>query len=79
MADDESVLATFYSQARGIKFYGTPSVGGHFLCELEPSNPHDDNCIALVMPPLTLGHLAREAALHLAPLLRSGLSVRALG
>jgi hypothetical protein len=72
-------LASFTSEARGIEFYNMPtsfiSVGGHFYCLLEPSNPWDTNSISLQMcssPPMVLGHMAREASAHLAPLLRAG-------
>lgn len=68
------VLATFFSQARGILFYGCDSRAGlTFRCVLEPWNVHDHNCIALMVTPARmLGHLAREAAQVLAPLLRAG-------
>ena len=74
-------LASFSSQARGIKFYDVSTssirVGTSLLFYLEPSNPYDSDCVAVWMcgSPRTkmLGHLARETACHLAPLLRSGL------
>ena len=70
-------LASFTSQARGIKFYDVSAsrfvVGRKFYCQLEPSNAYDSNCIALwVDSHCMLGHLAREAANCLAPLLRQG-------
>ena len=71
-------LASFSSQARGIKFYSVPTesirVGDLLDCRLEPTNPKDSNCIALWLssPSLMLGHLVREAACYLAPLLRDG-------
>ena len=75
-------LASFYSQVRGIKFYdvsaNSTSVGTRLTFHLEPSNPRDGDCIAVWMRSpraAMLGHLAREAACHLAPLLRSGLVV----
>ena len=44
-----------------------------FSCELEPRNARDENSIVLkCCPTATLGHLAREASVHLAPLLRRG-------
>ena len=75
----ELPLASFCCQARGIMFYDTPLsmvLPGTSLCvQLEPSNPHDANCISLWLSShsLKLGHLAREAAVYLAPLLRNGL------
>ena len=77
-------LASFSSQARGIKFYGVSTtsirVGESLDLRLDPSNHHDGNCVALWLTrswssPTMLGNLAREAAFHLAPLMRSGLSV----
>ena len=70
-----AVLAEFLSEARGIMFYSVPhpAVGLHFSCYLEGANPHDVNAIRLVAAPYAvLGHLAREAAQYLAPLLRDG-------
>jgi hypothetical protein len=68
-------LASFQSQARGIKFYGVPTthvyVGLPFACRLDAFNPFDANAISLTVGShLVLGHLAREAAFYLAPLLR---------
>ena len=67
-------LAEVSSQARGIMFYGTTSYPGlAFRCYLEPGNPFDYNCVALIAGMhAKLGHLARETAQHLAPLLRTG-------
>ena len=72
-----SILASFSSQARGIKFYDVPTyeigVGDQFVCQLEPWNPKDADCIALrTSPTRMLGHLAREASAYLASLLRDG-------
>lgn len=77
-------LASISSQARGIKFYDIPTnsihVGTSLLFLLEPSNPWDANCIAVwtctkaaSLATRKLGHLARETACKLAPLLHSGL------
>ena len=77
-------LASFSSQARVIKFYDVSTnsihVGDSLVLYLEPSNLWDSNCIAVWMrsPHKMLGHLAREAACDLAPLLRSGLSASGL-
>ena len=74
-------LASFSSQARGIKFYDVSTssicVGDRLELRLEPTNEWDSDCIALWLscsPPKMLGHLALEAAKQLAPLLRSGFS-----
>ena len=55
-------------------FYGaSATVGQHLRCCLNPSNPFDTDAVSLfVGPHQRLGHLAREAAHHLAPLLRAG-------
>ena len=69
-----STLVDFVSQARGISFYGdSTSVGQHFTCYVEPHNRFDLNCVALMMTSghWKLGHLARESAQFLAPLLRA--------
>lgn len=74
-------LASFVSQARGIKFYGVSTsevIPGMLLhCCLEPTNPYDGNSVALVVGPgssgsTVLGHLVREDSQCLAPLLRKG-------
>ena len=46
-----TTLATFNSEARGIKFYGASSVfvGQHLRCMLEPSNLFDSNAVALFL------------------------------
>ena len=75
-------LASFSSQARGIKFYdvstGSICVGDRLELRLEPTNEWDSDCIALWLsccsPPKMLGQLALEAARQIAPLLRSGFS-----
>ena len=78
MAAATYLLASFECEARGIKFYDVPtsavSIGQSFQCELEPLNSYDSNCIALSMVSSNskLGHLAREAAVYLAPLMREG-------
>ena len=74
-------LASFSCQARGIKFYEVSTsdinVGDHLQLILEPENPWDSNCIAIMMSYSSssqrkLGHLAREASCHLAPLISAG-------
>ena len=73
-----SALAAFSSQAREIKFYNVPTgmiqVGDSLYCRLEPTNRYHSNCVALWLssPSMMLGHVAGEAACHLAPLLRCG-------
>ena len=74
-------LCQFRSQARGIRFYDVPMssvcLGVTFSCELEPTNHYDYNCIALMVGSASkLGHLAREDACVLAPLLREGFEAR---
>ena len=70
------VLATFSTQARGIKFYRVSTesivVGGLFTCHMEPFKDPDAICLRMSSPPRMLGHIARETAAHLAPLLRVG-------
>ena len=72
-------LASFSSQVRGIKFYDFSSSSAYMetylTFDLEPSNPQDANCVAVRTrgSRAMLGHLARETACYLAPLLRTGL------
>ena len=76
-----TLLATVNSVVRGVHFYDVTassiSVGSRVALQLEPTNPYDSNCIAvflrLSMFTDMVGHLAREDAHYLAPLLRSGL------
>lgn len=73
------ILAAFQCQARGIKFYDVPSesvrCGLDINCRLEPGNLHDSSCVALVLKDSKmLGHLAKEVAQYLAPLLRKGVT-----
>ncbi len=76
------LLATFFSTVRGIRFYDVSSnsisAGMSAVLQLEPTNPHDSSCVAVYVrssPFRTkLGHLARDTAALLAPLMRSGLS-----
>ena len=55
-------LASFSSQARAVMFYDVYTswvqAGQPLTVQLEPSNPHDGNSIAL------WGHLAREASVQ---------------
>ena len=55
-------------------FYDAFAFAGQaFSCSLEPDNPYEVNCVALMLPGYKMfGHLAREAAQFLAPLLRAG-------
>ena len=73
-------LASFTSEARGIKFYdailSSVYIGQSLQCKLEPLNQYDVNCVAVFLATVSgqsmLGHLAREDASYLAPLLREG-------
>ena len=69
------MLATFLSEAKGIRFYDVPlaNVGLRFCCELEPFNAKDHNSVCLKCARFRmLGHLAKEASDFIAPLLKSG-------
>ena len=73
-------MASFGSEARGVMFYGGPSlacVGSDVRCQLV-MNPHDDNAVGLVAGSSMWGHLAREDAVFLAPLLRTGFEATGL-
>ncbi len=74
-------LCQFRSQARGIKYYDVPMsavcLGVTFSCVPDPINLFDSNCIDLMGESSDkLGHLAKEDASVLAPLLREGFEAR---
>ena len=75
---------SFHCQCRGVKFYDLRSTGAEWGTKLdlvkEPDNPYDPLCVAAWVPgipgergaggrPLMLGHVAKEAARWLSPLL----------
>ena len=75
---------SFHCQCRGVKFYDLRSAGAEWGTNLdlvkEPDNPYDPVCVAAWVPgipgergaggrPLMLGHVAKEAARWLSPLL----------
>ncbi len=73
-------LLLFLSVIKGVRFYDVAvsavGGGGRVVLYLETNN-HDPNCVAVYLRSSyvseKLGHLAREDAAYLAPLLRSGL------
>ena len=77
------LLATFRSVAHGVGFYdidvSAVRGGSRVVLQLEPTNVYDSKCVAVYLRSSMfsdlLGHLAREDAAFLAPLLRSGLFV----
>ena len=60
--------------ATSLPLLQSPSLRLRLFCRLEPTNRYHSNCIALWLswPSMMLGHLAGEAACHVAPLLRCG-------
>ena len=78
---EAKLFATFTSRVRGVRFYDVPSstltAGPSAVLQLEPTNPYDANCVAVFLRSIffwdKLGHLAREDAVSVARLLRSGL------
>ena len=78
------LLVSFHCQCRGVKFYDLHSAGAAWGTKLdlvkEPINPHDPLCVAAWVPgisgergdgarPRMLGHVAKEVARLLSPLL----------
>ena len=80
------LLVSFHCQCRGVKFYDLRSARAEWGTKLdlvkEPTNPHDQLCVAAWIPgipgerrggdgaqPLMLGHVAKEVARWLNPLL----------
>ena len=79
--EENKLLAFFECQCRGVKFYQLRDVSARYgtpvSLQREPTNVHDALCVAAYVPgsrrrgPLMLGHVAREAARWLYPLLSS--------
>ncbi len=74
-------LAFFGCQCCGIKFYQWDEAGSDVIRPLrfkrEADNPHDVNCIAVLAESgWTLGHVAKEAAGWLSPLLLGPYRIR---
>ena len=73
----DSLLAFFSCQVRGIKFYDLSNIGARegerVFLEREPSNPHHPNCVGVFLGGgggrRMLGHVARQAAEWLSPML----------
>ena len=78
--EDQEFLAYFGCKCRGVKFYDLKSVGARWWTRVtlvrEQSNPYDRLCVAAWVPgersprQLQLGHIAKEAAKWLHPLLQ---------
>ena len=75
------MVASFGSEACDVMFYGGPSlacVGSDVHCQLV-MNHHDDNAMGLLAGSSMWGHLAKEDAVFLALLLRTGFEARPSG
>lgn len=77
------LLVSFILTVRGVHFYdvSVSAVSGseRLVLQLETTNRYDSNCVAVHLKSSPFfsnmfGHLAREDAAYLAPLLQSGLS-----
>lgn len=75
---ESTLLAFFGCLCRGVKFYHLAEVGAEVFSrvrfERDPSNSRDPNCVEVFVSSTTgqwrkLGHVAREAAEWLSPLL----------
>ena len=75
------LLATFYSTVRGVKFYELADGDGWFWergkLERDPTNPFDSCCVEVFVQGRKLGHLAKEAAEFVSPLLAAGFEINA--
>lgn len=74
-------LAFFGCQCHGIKFYEWEEAGRDVIRPLrfqrDPSNRHDSNCVeVMVETSWKLGHVAKEAAQWLSPLLLGPFRIR---
>lgn len=82
----EDFLAYFGCKCRGVKFYDLKSVGAtwwtNVALEKEPTNTHDKFCVAVWIDDgrssrrLQLGHVAKEAARWIHPLLQPQYQVK---
>lgn len=82
----EECLTTFVSRVRGVKFYAIEEIentGGWWWLRAklkrDPGNLYDRNCVEVMVPAVgiqgqnvKLGHLAKEAAEFVSPLLAAG-------
>ncbi len=79
--DTHECLAFFGCQCRGIKFYqwgvASSEVARPISFRRDPANPRDVNCVeVLVDSGWKLGHVAKEAAQWLSPLLLGPFRIR---
>lgn len=84
--ESNEFLAFFGCKCRGIKFYDLKSVGARWWTKAtlvkESFNPHDPCCVAVWVTDgrssrrLQLGHVAKEAARWIHPLLQPQYQVR---
>ena len=82
----EMFLAFFSCECRGVKFYDVKSVGAKWWTKVslvkEPSNRHNPFCVAVWTSDrrsprqLQLGHVAKEAARWIHPLLQPPYQVK---
>ena len=83
MASKHQVLGQLTSQVCGIKLYDVQTtrirLGERLVLRHEPTNAYDVNAVAVLAlspsPRRMLGHLAKESARRVAPLLLAGLVV----
>ena len=75
------LLASFSARVRGVKFFGLRGGDGWFWeraeVERDPGNSYDANCVEVLVRGRRLGHLAKEAAEFVSPLLAAGFVIKA--
>ena len=71
-------VASFAPKARGIILYEVDhiTIGTSINLRLNPYNVYDINCMELLITGRKLGHLCKEAACIVPPLMRQGLSIK---
>ena len=75
------LLVSFSARVRGVKFFGLRGGDGWFWecaeVERDPGNSYDANCVEVLVRGRRLGHLAKEAAEFVLPLLAAGFVIKA--
>ena len=71
----------FLCACEGVKFFGLRGGDGWFWeraeVERDPGNSYDANCVEMLVHGRRLGHLAKEAAEFISPLLAAGFVIKA--
>ncbi len=73
MTSPQTTTEILFSKVAGISFYNAPfdemKTGDKLALKREPENPYDENAIAIHHNDRMIGHINRELAMSLAPLI----------